>query len=150
MWHWNNKIILTLLPSLILPLLPRYSSHNSSTIIFFMCFARAYYSPSACVHKFSPGAYRAVWSRGIIYSSDSGRERRAGEGRVRKEKRTWLKASKTWNSVRAWPSTSLADGSISFRLKLLDTLYVCICKYMHVNVNKNIHISNIAWTYMYW
>ena len=49
------------------------------------------------------------------------REKRGGE-----EKRTWLKPCETQNSAKAkktcWPSNSLADGSISSRRKLVDTL----------------------------
>ena len=48
--------------------------------------------------------------------------------RARIIKRTWLKSTGTRNSVRAqkncWPSTSQADGSISVRRKLVDTLYL--------------------------
>ena len=57
---------------------------------------------------------------------ESKRTEKSG-GELWKDKRTWLKPTKTRNSIRAikncWPQTSLADdGSISSKRKLVDTL----------------------------
>ena len=57
-----------------------------------------------------------------VFFLDYGRERRVGGGESEEEKRTWLKLETTSEIKETVDPQTLADGSISVRGKLMDTL----------------------------
>ena len=91
------------------------------------------------VHLFLPWAYEAFCKRGINFL-DSGAERRGRE--LGEKKRTWLKPSKTRNSVRASSKRTVNPQPLyqtalkASGKKLVDTLYIMIYTNMYCNRNK--------------